>query len=82
MVEVRYRNDHHAGATPEARIQHPMRNSGGEEADHTIKSGDGVRRVYHNVHLSGSAKQHGPSAKGEGDIAGRPRGPANQGHGQ
>jgi hypothetical protein len=61
----------------EETIARRMRNSGGEEADKTIKSGEGVRRVYHNIHLSGSAKQHGADNKGEGDIFGRPRGPAN-----
>jgi hypothetical protein len=58
-------------------IARRMRNSGGEEADKTIKTGDGVRRVFHNIHLSGTAKQHGPDNKGEGDIYGRPRGSAN-----
>jgi len=61
----------------EETIVRRMRNSGGEEADKTIKSGEGVRRVFHNIHLSGSAKQHGADNKGEGDIHGNPRGPAN-----
>jgi hypothetical protein len=74
MPEVKYRNDHHAGSTPEARIAHRLRNSGGEEADHTIKSGDGVRRVFHNIHNSGSAKQHGSGNPGEGDVNGNKRG--------
>ena len=51
-----------------------MRNSGGEEADRTIKSGEGVRRVFHNIHLSGHQAQHGGPNKGEGDIHGKPRG--------
>ena len=54
-----------------------LRNSGGEEADKIIKSGEGVRRVFHNIHLSGSAKQHGSDNKGEPGIDGRMRGPAN-----
>jgi len=61
----------------EETIARRMRNSGGEEADKVIKSGEGVRRVYHNIHLSGSAKQHGDDHKGEPGIDGRMRGPAN-----
>jgi hypothetical protein len=74
MVETKYNPDHHAGSTPEARIHNRMRNSGGEEADHTIKTGDGVRRVFHNIHPSGSAKHHGSGNPGEGDIHGHKRG--------
>ena len=62
---------------PDEIIAKRMRNSGGEEADRTIKSGEGVRRVYHNIHLSGHQAQHGEDNKGEGDIYNRPRGPAN-----
>ena len=40
-------------------INRRMQNSGGVEADKTIKSGEGVRRVYHNIHLSGHQAQHG-----------------------
>ena len=61
----------------EETIARRLRNSGGVEADKTIKSGEGVRRVYHNIHLSGSAKQHGADNPGEGDIHGNKRGPAN-----
>ena len=61
----------------EETLARRLRNSGGEEADKTIKSGEGVRRVFHNIHLSGSAKQHGEDNKGEGDIHGHQRGPAN-----
>jgi hypothetical protein len=73
MVETKYKS----ASGPEEIIAKRQRNSGGEEADKTIKSGDGVRRVYHNIHLSGHQTQHGPDAKGEGDIYNRPRGPAN-----
>ena len=62
----------------EETIRRRQENSGGVEADKTIKSGEGVRRVYHNIHLSGGQLQHGSDAKGEGDIHGRPRGPANR----
>jgi hypothetical protein len=58
----------------EDTIARRMRNSGGEEADKTIKSGEGVRRVYHNIHLSGHQSQHGSDNKGEGDIHGHKRG--------
>ena len=58
----------------EETIARRMHNSGGVEADKTIKSGEGVRRVFHNIHLSGSAKQHGADNPGEGDIHGNKRG--------
>jgi len=61
----------------EETINRRMRNSGGEEADKTIKTGEGVRRVYHNIHLSGHQAQHGADNKGEGDIHGHARGVAN-----
>jgi hypothetical protein len=61
----------------EETLARRMQNSGGVEADKVIKSGEGVRRVYHNIHLSGSAKQHGPDQKGEPGIDGKMRGPAN-----
>jgi hypothetical protein len=34
-----------------------------------------VRRVYHNIHLSGHQAQHGPDHKGEPGVDGRMRGP-------
>jgi hypothetical protein len=58
-------------------IERRMRNSGGVEADKTIKTGEGVRRTYHNIHLSGHQAQHGPDHKGEGGIDGKPRGVNN-----
>jgi hypothetical protein len=72
MVEVKQ------SRSAEETIARRMRNSGGEEADKVIKSGEGVRRVFHNIHLSGSAKQHGGDNKGEPGIDGRMRGPANR----
>ena len=62
----------------EETIARRMRNSGGEEADKTIKSGEGVRRVYHNIHLSSHQAQHGADNKGEPGVAGQMRGPANR----
>jgi hypothetical protein len=76
MVEVKYRNDH--PASPEARIANRLRNSGGE-ADHSVVHGTGPTRTHTNIHHSGSAGRHGSPNKGEGDIHGHPRGPANQG---
>ena len=76
MVEIKQ------SRSAEETIARRMRNSGGEEADKTIKSGEGVRRVFHNIHLSGSAKQHGNDNKGEPGIDGRMRGPADQGAGR
>ena len=63
--------------TAQETIERRMRNSGGEEADKTIKSGEGVRRVYHNIHLSGHQAQHGADHPGEPGIDGKMRGPAN-----
>ena len=63
-------------------IARRQRNSGGVEADKTIKSGEGVRRVFHNIHLSGHQAQHGGPNKGEPGVDGRMRGPADQGAGR
>jgi hypothetical protein len=73
MTEVRYDKSHHAGGAPEARVAHRLKNSGGVEADHVIQSGSGSRRLFHNVHLSGSARQHGKENPGEGSITGGKR---------
>ena len=71
--EVKYNRDHHAGATPEARIASRLRNSGGEEADHVVQKGSGPTRTFTNIHHPGSARRHGETNKGEGDIDGRKR---------
>ena len=60
--------------TAQETIERRMRNSGGEEADKTIKSGEGVLRVYHNIHLSGHQAQHGADHPGEPWIDGKMRG--------
>ena len=67
--EVKYKS----ASGPEEIINKRMRNSGGEAADKTIKSGEGVRRVYHNIHLSGHQAQHGSDNRGEPDIRGHMR---------
>jgi len=70
MVETKYKS----ATGPDEIIRKRMENSGGLEADRTIKSGDGVRRVYHNIHLSGHQAQHGAGNEGEGNIHGQKRG--------
>jgi hypothetical protein len=56
--EVRY-NKHHAGNTPEQRITSRLRNSGGEEANHSVQKGDGPTRTITNIHNPGSNRPHG-----------------------
>jgi hypothetical protein len=81
MVETKYDTSHHRGATPEARINNRLRNSGGEEADHIVKTGSGAQRVFHNIHHGANMRQHGPDAKCVG-IDGKMRGPASHGDGR
>jgi hypothetical protein len=72
MVEVKQ------SRSAEETIERRQRNSGGVEADKTIKTGDGARRTFHNVHLSGGQAQHGRDHPGEPGIDGKMRGPANR----
>ena len=72
--EVKYDRNHHAGATPEARIANRLRNSGGEEADHHAVHGTGPTRTHTNIHNPGSARQHGQGDPGEPGIDGAKRG--------
>ena len=72
--EVKYDRNHHAGATPEARIASRLRNSGGEEADHHGVHGTGPTRTHTNIHNPGSARQHGDVNSGEPAIDGSKRG--------
>ena len=78
MAEIKYDTTHHSGATPEARINNRLRNSGGEESDVTTKTGNSPQRVFHNIHHTGNVMQRGEDNKGEGSIIGTPRGPANR----
>jgi hypothetical protein len=71
--EVKYNTGHHAGATPEARIANRLKNSGGEEADHSVVHGTGPTRTWTNLHNTGSARRHGTVNPGEGDITGAKR---------
>jgi hypothetical protein len=80
--EVKYNANHHAGATPEARISNRLRNSGGEEADTIVKKGDGPTRTFTNIHHPGSARQHGSVHEGEGSISGNKRGVVDTGDGR
>jgi len=74
MVEVKYRSDK---GGPEQRIRARLRNSGGEEGYTVHTGGDAPNRVFHNVHEKGNVMQRGADNKGEGDIHGHARGPAN-----
>jgi hypothetical protein len=78
MTEVKYDKSHHAGATPEARIAARLRNSGSPEADHHAVHGTGPTRAHTNIHSTGHVLQRGGDNKGEGDVYGNPRGPANR----
>ncbi len=71
--EVKYDTSHPAGATAEARIHNRQRNSGGEEADTIVKTGDGARRTFHNIHHGGTARRHGSPNEGEVGVDGRKR---------
>ena len=57
MTEVRYNKNHHAGATPEARIANRLRNSGGNDADHVVQKGTSPNRTFTNVHNSANHVQ-------------------------
>ena len=76
MVEIKT-NPHHPSSMAE-RISRRLRNSGHPSADVVTKTGDSARRTFHNLHFTGNVHSTGPDAKGEGDIYGQPRGPANR----
>jgi hypothetical protein len=76
MVEIKLRSDH--PSSMEERISKRLNNSGDtKDADVVVKKGEGPTRAFTNIHHGGTAKQHGPDAKGEGDIYSRPRGVNN-----
>ena len=79
-VEVKTHPDH--PRSMEEWINKRLRNSGGEEADHIVKTGTSPQRVFHNIHNPDSARQHGGPNRGEPGIDGKLRGPANRGDGQ
>jgi hypothetical protein len=73
MVETKYKS----ASGPDEIIAKRLRNSGDtKNADHSVVHGTGPTRTHTNIHLSGSAKQHGQPNKGEGSIDGKPRGAA------
>jgi hypothetical protein len=54
MTEVKYTNRF----TPEERIARRLQNSGaGAKPDCVVQTGESPTRTFHNIHLSGSAKQ-------------------------
>jgi hypothetical protein len=56
MAEIKY--DPRLGGA-DKRIHDRLKNSGGENCDVTIKTGEGARRTFHNIHRSGQ-QQHVP----------------------
>ena len=78
MVEVK-----HSGKSMEQRVADRLKNSGDTaNADHSVVHGTGPTRTHTNVHLSGSAKQHGKPNEGEGDIHGFKRTTVDSGDGR
>jgi hypothetical protein len=71
MVETKTHPSHPASMAD--RIDKRLRNSGGDGADTTVKTGEGPTRVFHNLHSSGSAKRHGSPNPGESSISGQKR---------
>jgi hypothetical protein len=73
MVEVK-----HSGKSMEQRVADRLKNSGDvQHADHHAAHGTGPTRTHTNIHDSRN-QQYGEDHPGEGDIFGRPRGPANR----
>jgi hypothetical protein len=73
MVEIK-----HSGKSMEQRIADRLKPSTSPEADIHTQQGSGPTRVHHAVHLKGNVMSRGPDHKGEGNIFGQPRGPANR----
>jgi hypothetical protein len=72
MVEVKQRR------TANETISRRLRNSGDtDHADTVVQKGDSPSRTITNVHLTRN-QSYGKDHPGEGDIFGRPRGPANR----
>jgi hypothetical protein len=70
-VEIKTRHDQ--PSPMQERANRRLRNSGGEEADTTFKTGEGPTRVYHNIHNPGSARKHGADAPAGVDVNGQKR---------
>ena len=74
MGETKYDTNHHAGATPEARIANRLKNSGDTaNVQHSVVHGTGPTRTHTNIHHS-RVHEHGKPSPGEGDINNKPRG--------
>jgi hypothetical protein len=71
MPEIKTRSDH--PRSMEQRIADRLKPSCGD-ADVQVTHGTGPTRAVTAIHSSGSAKRHGEVSRGEGDLAGRPRG--------
>jgi hypothetical protein len=77
MVDVRYDKSHHAGGTPEARVNNRLRNSGaGAKPNVTVQNGESAQRVFHNIHHAGhyvdpstAARESGPQEQRHHDTA-------------
>jgi hypothetical protein len=71
MVEVKQ------SRTTKEPIDRRLHNSGDtKHADAVVQRGDSPSRTFTNVHNTRN-QSYGPDHPGEGDIFGRPRGPAN-----
>jgi hypothetical protein len=79
MAHEKYDTSHHLGATPEERIRNRLRPSAEPQRGPgaQVKVGDGPNRTITTIHQSANTRQHGPDHKGEGNIFGEARGPAN-----
>jgi hypothetical protein len=76
MPEIKTCSEH--PSSMEARINKRLQPSGGSDTGGgRVTQGSGPNRTVTTIHHSAAARQHGSDAKGEGDIYGRPRGPAN-----
>jgi hypothetical protein len=63
-----------SGKSHEQRIADRLKGSNDTSTANTIVThGKGQTRVVHSIHHSRSAKQHGPTHPGEGDITGGKR---------
>jgi len=72
MVEVK-----HSGKSMEQRVADRLKTSGDvAHADVHAVHGTGPTRAHNHIHHS-RVTSYGEDNKGEGDVFGRPRGPAN-----
>jgi hypothetical protein len=74
MTEVKLHRDHPQSMAE--RIAKRERNSGDTAHADVVRKSNAQGSNYHNVHFS-RVTSYGEDNKGEGDVFGRPRGPAN-----